>query len=99
MNDISDNQTGHRYVLNSHEDPHKVQSLLFINKSDGAFYHDGTTNEEVIRMLIDRIQKLNAKFPCNDNLLALHNLKLALGYLEQRTRDRQARGVEGKATL
>jgi hypothetical protein len=39
---------------------------------------------------------LQAKFPCRENALAITKLDEALLWLEKRTRDRVARGVEGK---
>lgn len=57
--------------------------------------HDGTTNEAVLDVLIDRLQFLNAKFPCRENAIALTHLETALLFLEKRTRDRVKRGVEG----
>jgi hypothetical protein len=59
--------------------------------------NDGTTNEEVLAVLIDRIQFLNSKFPCRENAIALTHIETALLWLNKRTADRKARGVEGKA--
>ena len=75
------------------------QVLTFIRKEprDGVFatVEDGTTNEEVLKVLIDRIQALNAKAACRENATCLTHLETALLWLEKRTRDRMARGVEG----
>ena len=57
---------------------------------------DGTTNEEVIKMLMDRLNGLQAKFPCRENAIATTHLETALLWLEKRTAERTARGVEGK---
>jgi hypothetical protein len=57
---------------------------------------DGTTNEEVLRMLIDRMQFLQSKFPCRENALVITKLEESLMWLEKRTADRVARGVEGQ---
>lgn len=57
---------------------------------------DGTTNEDMIKVLIDRITYLNGKFPCQENEIAITKLDEALLSLEKRTRDRVARNVEGK---
>lgn len=93
-------RTGHRYILDYFEDKTKTgQVLQFIEKEqiDGAFVtvNDGTTNEEVLRVLIDRLHHLNSKLPNHDTLAAITHLEDALGLLEKRTRERQARGVEG----
>lgn len=58
---------------------------------------NGTTNEEVIRVVIDRIRSQNEKFPCRENAITLTHIETALLWMEQRTRERKARGVEGKA--
>jgi len=60
--------------------------------------NDGTTNEEVIEMLVDRLNGLNAKFPCRENAIALTHLETALLWLNKRTADRIKRGVEGQHT-
>jgi len=64
-------------------------------RSDGTKV-DGVTNEEVIRVLIHRLRYLNAgKFLCRENSLAVTRLEEALMWLNKRTEDRKARGVEG----
>lgn len=93
---------GHRYELENFVDSRSDlnQTLQFIQKeprSDGHTHliSDGTTNEEVLKVLIDRIQTLNAIFPCRENSVAITKLDEALMWLEKRTRDRIFRGVEG----
>lgn len=68
--------------------PDKLDELATIN--------DGTTNEEVLEMLIDRISYLQAKFPCKENACCITHLQEALMWLEKRTKDRVKRNVEGK---
>ncbi len=51
--------------------------------------------EEVLAVLIDRIF-LQGDFPCRENAIATTHLETALLWLEKRTADRKARGVEGK---
>lgn len=93
---------GHRYSLGNFENTTPEQELQFIHKEpiDGSgtlvTVSDGTTNEEVIRVLIDRMEFLDEKFPCDENKIAIALLKHSLGWLEKRTADRQKRGVEGK---
>lgn len=94
----------HKYKLRNQEDPDSYQVLSFIRKglidpddhdSKLATIEDGTTTEEVLQVLIDRVTKLNSQWPCRENSLAITNLEQALMWLEKRTRDRVARGVEG----
>lgn len=101
---------GHRYELPDFE-PTSIegQKIQFIEKRpyphapDGGpttqleTVNNGTTNEAVLEMLIDRLQFLNGKFPCRENAVALTHIETALMWLEKRTKDRLKRGVEGKA--
>jgi hypothetical protein len=93
--------TGHKYELASFEGG-PAQALQFIEKIPFAVedptlktVNDGTTNEEVLAVLIDRLQYLNGKFPCRENAIVITKLEESLMWLNKRTRDRMARGVEG----
>lgn len=94
---------GHRYELANFDDPNsKGQILQFIHKenidgtTDLKLVSDGTTNEEVLEVLINRITFLQAKFPCKENACCITHLQEGLMWLEKRTRDRIKRQVEGK---
>lgn len=99
---------GHKYELDHFENYGlpgvPVQTLQFIEKvqdPDGPTgqlktVNDGTTNEEVLRVLINRMQSLQEKFPCRENAIVTTKLEESLMWLEKRTADRKARGVEGK---
>ncbi|KKL24967.1 hypothetical protein LCGC14_2410010 [marine sediment metagenome] len=60
---------------------------------------NGAFVETVIAAALQRIEWYqevsNGKFNCLENSLALDCLKTALEHLDRRTKDRQARGVEG----
>lgn len=58
--------------------------------------NNGTTNEEVLKMLIDRMQSLYNKFPSEETWCSIGHLKTALYAQQSRTYERQQRGVEGK---
>mgnify|MGYP001565231587 CR=1 FL=1 len=74
----------------------RFQSVVFYEmKKDGSF-DNGTTLEEMLRVSIERLADLNGRFACKENIEALSHLKDALNYLNMRTADREARGVEGK---
>lgn len=94
---------GHRYIAANFEDTNDGQTIQFIQKElaapDGtlATVNDGTTNEELLEVLLDRLRYLNGKFPCRENALAITDLESARNWLFQRTRDREKRNVEGKA--
>lgn len=96
---------GHKYELANFEAnlPELNQRLQFIEKIQTELnptklvtINDGTTNEEVLRVLIDRLVYLNNKFSCRENALAITKLEEALMWLEKRTADRKVRGVEGQ---
>ena len=90
----------HLYELPNFENPEsKGQTLQFIEKKKEndslVLLKDGTTNEDVICVLIDRLNGLNEIMKSNYNDSALFHLKAALKSLEQRTLDRVSRNVEG----
>lgn len=96
--------TGHTYELSNFENKDaEGQKLQFIHKepiTEGSTelktVADGTTNEEVIEVLIDRLNYLQAKFPCRENAIVITKLEECLMWLNKRTSDRLKRGVEGK---
>jgi hypothetical protein len=96
---------GHSYELANFEQdiPELNQRLHFIDKApcddeSGKLVtvRDGTTNEEVLEMLIDRLKFLQGAFPCRENAIVITKLEESLMWLNKRTADRAARGVEGK---
>lgn len=57
---------------------------------------NGITNEALLAVLIDRMRGFQSgQFACRENAIALTHLEDALMWLQKRTRDRMARGVEG----
>ena len=94
---------GHKYELDyAWGDAAVGQVIQFIEKekqpgcTDLVTVIDGTTNEEVLEMLIDRIRYLQSKFPCWENTIVITKLEESLMWLQKRTLDRLNRGVEGK---
>lgn len=85
---------GHAYSL-SDFDGGISQELSFIEKDESGTVASGTTNEEVLAVLIDRIQFLQGKFPCRENAIVITKLEECLMWLNKRTQDRKDRGVEG----
>lgn len=93
----------HKYELDNFEGV-GVQTIQFIEKVKGhedelITVNDGTTNEEVIAMLIDRMKGLNKKFYSERGDRATKCLNEALHHLNARTAERKVRGVEGKHLL
>lgn len=97
------NTPGHSYLLHPFEEGGSSQLLEFIQKvpvSEGSTelktVVNGTTNEEVLAVLIDRLNFLQSKFPCRENAVAITHIETALLWLNHRTANRVKRGVEGK---
>ena len=101
---MKNNIEGHQYELSNFENKDQQgQILQFIHKEpkeEGSTelitVSDGTTNEEVLEVLIDRMNFLQSKFPCRENALAITKLEESLMWLNKRTQDRLKRNVEGK---
>jgi hypothetical protein len=93
---------GHKYAVAHFDNPEDSTIIQFIHKdvSDKTgeleTITDGTTNEELIKVLITRLTYLDNKFPSNFNRASIKALNAALRNLERRTKDRVERGVEGK---
>jgi len=95
---------GHTYELTNFENKDaQGQTLQFIHKepkeigsSELQTISDGTTNEDVIEVLIDRLSFLQSKFPCRENAIVITKLEESLMWLNKRTADRLKRNVEGK---
>jgi len=96
---------GHLYELENFEVNlnDQYQTIRFIEKVPATddptklvTVMNGTTNEEVLKVLIHRMGVINGKFPCRENSLAITKMDEALMWLEERTRKRLARGVEGQ---
>lgn len=97
---------GHLYELDMFEDTpndsgnQQIQFIEKVPKEPGSTeletLFNGTTNEAVLEVLIDRIQYLQDKFPCKENACCITHLQEGLMWLDKRTADRVARQVEGK---
>ena len=57
---------------------------------------NGCQNEDVVKILIHRLGKLQAAFPCDENEQAISHLEWTLDWLEARTKKRVEQGVEGE---
>lgn len=59
-------------------------------------HQNGAFVEEIIEAAVGRLELYQqSKFACTANAEALDHLRAALTWLRNRTRDREARGVEG----
>lgn len=84
---------GHLYQILHGAGSTDIQFQLGPVKEFGV---NGPTNEALLAALIHRTQFLNGKFPCRENSIAITKMQEAMMWLEKRTADRVARGVEGE---
>lgn len=87
---------GYKYFVSNFEKPENGQEIQFLERSAEKTINDGTTNEELLKVLISRLSHLNDRFPCRENSIAITKLEEALMWLNKRTENRSLRGVEGK---
>lgn len=69
------------------------QKIQFISRKNGETVRNGTTNEELLVLLIDRTKSLNTIFPCKENEQAIIKMEEALMWFNERTSKRVAQGV------
>lgn len=83
------------YVLKGFKDSEDVIVEFYEMNEDGST-KPGTTVESMIQVSIERLTLLNSRFTNDYTKNAIHHLQEALAQLNERTRDRVARGVEGQ---
>ena len=74
----------------------EYETVQFVQKTDDGTIYTGAQDEQLIYILLDRIKKLNDRFPSVYNDKVIRGLKTALEGFEDRVRDRLDRGVIGK---
>ena len=73
-----------------------IELLFFQNGAIKVSGVNGVTHEALLAILIDRLKSFqDGPFACDDNELAMKHCQEALNTLQNRTRARIARGVEG----
>ena len=84
---------GHLYQVST---PSGFNGMLHFQTGPAAEVGvNGLTNEALLAVLAHRLNVMNKKMPCRENAIAITNIEQAQLWLEKRTRDRLARGVEG----
>ncbi|MDC6350761.1 hypothetical protein PP178_04300 [Zeaxanthinibacter sp. PT1] len=73
-----------------------VEEISFIKKNDDGTIEAGFQSEQLLAILIDRHEKLNARFPSDHGEAAILRMKQALLSLQARVAERKARGVMGE---
>jgi len=81
---------------------HDACILLFQNgpvNEDGNGVN-GITNEALLAVVLDRLRGFQTgEYACRENALAITKIEEAMHWLHSRTRQREARGVEGTHTV
>lgn len=72
------------------------QALQFLNRLPDGTTVEGVIDVQVIDVLIDRLIKMNGRFPDPQNNLALSHLYSARACFEQRSKERLENGKLGK---
>lgn len=84
---------------NSEEISRLVSATCLIVFQNGPIQEvgvNGISNEALLAVVEDRLISFQAgQFSCRENAIALTHIQEALMWLQKRTRDRVARGVEG----
>ena len=77
-----------------------VTEILFQNGAIPQLGVNGVTQEALLAIVIDRLRSFQAgPFACRENAIALTHIETGLMWLNQRTRNRLQRGVEGTHTV
>jgi len=81
---------GHIYELDYTGTEEKAipVEIRFMKRVDGKCVMQGTTNEDILVMLIDRLNYLQSKLPCRENAIVITKLEESLMWLERRTANR-----------
>ncbi len=86
----------HHYLIVKKEDQSPLQIINFQDGPIGEAGINGVMDENFIAIVIDRLQGFQTgPYSSRYNAIAITKLEEALMWLQKRTRDREARGVEG----
>lgn len=69
--------------------------IEFQDGPTNGFPPNGTTNEEILELVAQRLESLEGILHSDYNVWATTKIRDAIGDLEMRTRERQAQGIEG----
>lgn len=79
-----------------YDDPYySSQTIQFVQKNEDGSMVPGLQSEQLALVLLDRQEKLNARFPSPQNEKAIAGLKMFLEAQAERVLDRMQRGVMG----
>ncbi len=96
----------HEYAIVEVAPPESTEPLRFLgtvsfqNGPIKEFGVNGVTNEDLLAIVVDRLRGFQSgEFACNANQHALAHTENAFTALFGRTKEREARGVEGTNTV
>ena len=93
----------HAYEIRHTETDPSKSFVYGINFQKGPIKEagvNGITQEALLAICADRLRSFQAgPFACRDNAVALTHIETAQMWLQKRTRERLARGVEGTNTV
>ena len=72
------------------------QVVRFVQKNDDGTMIPGLQSEQLVLALLDRHEKLNARFPSEQNAKMIAGLRMFLEACEERVKNRMQRGVMGE---
>lgn len=72
------------------------QIIRFVHKNDDGTVIPGLQSEQLVLALLDRHEKLNARFPSEQNAKMIAGLRMFLEACEERVKERMERGVMGE---
>ena len=84
---------GHIYELDTLDGDFR-QVVRFVKRFRGALNHSGTVNQELLRVLIDRVRFLDAEKPWPLNEQIIYHLRMALVLHEARALIRKVEKME-----
>ncbi len=90
------NNEKNTYTLRSFKPEGPEQEVVFYKMNEDGSSEHGTTLEAMLEVCVERLQSLNGRFSSRDNALAITKMQEAIMWLNERTRERKARGVEGQ---
>lgn len=73
-----------------------VVHLQFVHKTEDGGIIGGLQNEQLYIVCLDRLEKMNTKYPDPRNEIMIHHLQELLRLSEERVKERIDRGVMGE---
>lgn len=93
-------EKGHVYHVESKQQTFSQKIIFFKDLPQGdPSNHDGILCQDLLRVLLDRINELNAQVPCVENVAIINNLREALILFETRAARRSLEKAYAKTGM